>query len=355
MSGQTLFNGEVEVNFRFVNVHTAAGDLEFEVGEECRGQVNGLCGAAVPGLLNLMTGLHTGPVGFTVERHEGEPSIDDSWEEIVEVSFSTAADRLALHGFEKRYMFTLAPGDYRVRFCARGMDEGQVADTLTSGEPVDEYLLQFWPGLAAPDRILKQTSKAAAYWHHTRTLTPEQQAEVEQQEAVDRERMDRERWGDRVPNARLRAVDGLLHGFLERLDLDLVFALSEAEDDIHRAVACWSALRAAEVAGLIDLPVLAPAIAALRRGRPVPAPYDDPAYMWATIADAVPHTTVLRPPHGDREIGQQDWAIPALFATACHDSLKAALEALSAAAGAYGMEYPRLFAQLRLACPQLRT
>lgn len=351
MSGETLFDGLVEVNFRYVNVHTAAGPLDFEVGEECRGQQNGLCGAAVPGLLSLVTGLHTGVVGFTVELHDAEPPLDDLWEEAVEVSFSSDVAEIALHGFEKQYLINVAPGDYRVRFCARGMDAGQEADTLPDGSgPVDFYLLQFWPGAAAPDRILRQTSKAAAYWHQTRTQSPEQQAEAEE-----RERLDRERWGGREPNERLRAVDGILNGFLEQLDLDLVFALSEADDDIHRAVACWSALRAAEVAGLIDLPVLAPAIAALRRGEPVPPPFDDTAYMWATIADAVPHTTVLRPPLGDREIGQQDWAIPALFATACHDSLKAALEALSGAAGAYGMDYPRLFAQLREACPQLRT
>ncbi|HEX8347573.1 MAG TPA: hypothetical protein VF657_22990, partial [Actinoplanes sp.] len=284
MSGETLFDGLVEVNFRFINVHTAAGPLDFEVGEECRGQRNGLCGAAVPGLLSLVTGLHTGEVGVTVERHDAEPPLDETWEEAVEVSFHTAVADIALHGFEKQYLFTLPPGDYRVRFCARGMDAGQEADTLTEGGPLDFYLLQFWPGLPAPDRVLRQTSKAAAYWHQTRTLSPEGQAEGEHEQTDRREQLDRARWGDRVPNERLRAVDGMLNGFLERLDLDLVFALSEAGDDIHRAVACWSALRAAEVSGLIDLPVLAPAIAALRRGEPVPPPFDDTAYMWATIA-----------------------------------------------------------------------
>jgi hypothetical protein len=51
------------------------------------GQRNRLCGAAVPGFLCLLTGLHTGEVGFTVEVHEEPPLVDESWQEIVEASF----------------------------------------------------------------------------------------------------------------------------------------------------------------------------------------------------------------------------------------------------------------------------
>ncbi len=39
------------------------------------------------GLLYFMMGLHSGLVGFTVDVLEIYPPLDESWEEIVEVSF----------------------------------------------------------------------------------------------------------------------------------------------------------------------------------------------------------------------------------------------------------------------------
>ncbi|MGW0916873.1 hypothetical protein ACWD1Z_34955 [Streptomyces sp. NPDC002784] len=55
-----------------------------------------LCGAANPGHLFLTTGLHTGRVGLTVEVHEAEPSLDERWEEIVEVSFRPGSSQTAV-------------------------------------------------------------------------------------------------------------------------------------------------------------------------------------------------------------------------------------------------------------------
>jgi hypothetical protein len=47
------------------------------------------------------------------------------------------------------------------------------------------------------------------------------------EEAERQQEYDRRTWGDRTPNARLRAVDSISAGFLEPLDIDAVFALSE--------------------------------------------------------------------------------------------------------------------------------
>jgi hypothetical protein len=46
-----------------------------------------------------------------------------------------------------------------VQYTARGMDEAD------SGTEMDVYGLWFWPAPAAPDAVIKQTSKSAAYWH----------------------------------------------------------------------------------------------------------------------------------------------------------------------------------------------
>src|SRR5262245_56230147 len=117
--------------------------------EECfANQHNGLCGAAIPGTLLLITGLHTGTVGFTVELHEGEPAIDEVWQEVSVASFRPASLLVALLQWagEASWVLDLAPIDYRVRYCAFGMDEARAADTRLGDEPqLDRYLLQFWP------------------------------------------------------------------------------------------------------------------------------------------------------------------------------------------------------------------
>jgi hypothetical protein len=115
-----------------------------------------------------VTGLHTGHVGFAVQLHEGAPPVDDGWEEIVEVSFAPRSARVELMEWagSASWPLELAQVEYRVRYCATGMDAGLARDTLLEGEPLlDRYLLQFWPGLPGPDRVVKQTSEVAAYWH----------------------------------------------------------------------------------------------------------------------------------------------------------------------------------------------
>lgn len=172
VSGKVLFDGTVDVHYGFIDVHDAENLVDWERQQEHRGQVNGLCGAACAGVLALMTGLHTGEVGFTVELHPSAPVVGDEWEDVVEVSFVNTVDTLGLHGFESQEVFDLPPGQYRVRYCARSMDVGQDEDTLDGDDPVDFYCLQFWPGPSEPDRIVREGSKAAGHWHHAKAGRP---------------------------------------------------------------------------------------------------------------------------------------------------------------------------------------
>ncbi|WP_245599857.1 hypothetical protein [Embleya scabrispora] len=56
--------------------------------------------------------------------------------------------------------------DYRVRYCARGMDKGRELSIGVAKEPqVDSYLLQFRPAPPGPDRVIRETSQNAAYRH----------------------------------------------------------------------------------------------------------------------------------------------------------------------------------------------
>jgi hypothetical protein len=139
------------------------------------GQSNGLCGAAVPGVLFLNTGLHTGKVPFRTELHDGPPP-GDGWQEIVEVSFQPAGEVvLAEWGGGETWPLELARTPYRVRYCATGMDEGHDLDKRAGEDPApDRYLLQFWPDPdgPAPDQVIRQTSEIAAYWHGSQGTPP---------------------------------------------------------------------------------------------------------------------------------------------------------------------------------------
>jgi hypothetical protein len=164
---RTLFAGSVFVHYGQFYVESA-GQHEYDLPQMFAGQVNGLCGAAVPGSLFFITGLHTGDVGLTIELHDAPPAVDDVWEEVVEASFRPTTPRVALVQWagEASWDLDLVDIDYRVRYCASGMREARERDTLLEDEAMlDRYLVQFWPSAPAPDRVIKQTSEIAAYWH----------------------------------------------------------------------------------------------------------------------------------------------------------------------------------------------
>ncbi|MEU2149633.1 MULTISPECIES: hypothetical protein [Streptomyces] len=312
--------GEVHVHYGQIYVESDPDSVIPDLSEAFAGQSGGLCGAAVPGVLWLVTGLHTGNVGFVVEVHDEDPPLDPIWEDVVEVSFRPVSDRTSLVQWagEAAWDLNLARTDYRVRYCARRMDEGRQLDTRVSGEPqADNYLLQFWPGQPGADRVVRQTSRNAAYWHrNARELplppTPEQRAETErlvrqaEERAAEERRLHYERWmwGGRLPSEGLRGVGGNVRGLL-RFDSDLVHALDTAGSEAQRAVALLAARRACEAAGLMSLPWVTQAHTALTEKRPLPPPFDDLDQMWETLRSdpQLPSRSVLqavppeRPPY----------------------------------------------------------
>lgn len=312
--------GEVHVHYGQIYVASDPDHAIPDLSEAFAGQSGGLCGAAVPGALWLVIGLHTGNVGFTVEVHDEDPLLDPAWEDVVEVSFHPVSERTSLVQWagEAARDLNLTRTDYRVRYCAQGMDEGRKLDTRVAGKPqADSYLLQFWPAPPRADRVVRQTSQKAAYWHrHARELppppTPEQRAETQrlarqaEERTAQEQRLHYERWewGGRLPSEGLRDVGGNVHGLL-RFDSDLVHALDTARSDVQRAVASLAARRACEAAGLTGLAWVTQALTALTKRRPLPPPFDDTAQMWETLRSdpQVPSRSVLqavppeRPPY----------------------------------------------------------
>ncbi|MFF2515949.1 hypothetical protein [Streptomyces sp. NPDC058086] len=307
-----VVDGEVHVHYGQIYVESDPGSFGPDLAGAFAGQSAGLCGAAIPGALWLTTGLHTGNVGFTVEVHDQAPPVDAVWEDVVEVSFRPASARSTLMQWagEACWDLGLEESDYRVRYCAKGMDQACQEDTRMDDEPqLDCYLMQLWPAEPAADRVLKQTAAIAAYWHdYARQLppppTPDERAEAEhqarlRQEQAEREHqlaLDRWQWGGQLPSQALRAVGGNVRGLL-CFDPALVHALDAAGPDIQRTVALLAARRACEAAGLAGLDWIAAALTALAEGRPLPPPFDEPAVMWQTLAcdPRVPQRTVGQP------------------------------------------------------------
>ncbi|WP_240687293.1 hypothetical protein [Amycolatopsis suaedae] len=332
--------------------------------EAFAGQRNGLCGAAEPGALFLVTGLHTGKVGFSVEWHDEAPPAGPEWEEIVEASFRPSSSRIGLCQWagEAWWDLDLPLAGLRVRYCASGMDAGRAADTRMDGEPrLDRYLLQFWPGEPAPDRVVRQTGETAAYWHGAVRDFPsaEELAERRRQARLAEERaaLAREReyarrareqevldWGGRPPTDRLRAASGYAQP-LAALDRGLVDAIADAAPEVQRAVARLAVRRAYDGAGLTGVGWVAPALAALDDGGALPAPFDDQTGVWNHLFGdpAVPSTVIP----GSANFSRQAAALPAIFQAGERDPLRAALDAVWTAQFSFGTDREVVLGEIR--------
>ncbi|GAA1608502.1 hypothetical protein GCM10009804_75310 [Kribbella hippodromi] len=145
--------------------------------EDCfAGQQNGLCGAASAGKLFLITGLHSGQVDFTVELHDEEPPLDDSWEDVVEASYRPSGPAMLIcwPGDNAAWDLDLQQIDYRVRYCAWGMDPRaprRPTRRRTTDRPVPAAVLAGC-AKAGPDRQAHQhVGRVLTRSHPNRTPT----------------------------------------------------------------------------------------------------------------------------------------------------------------------------------------
>jgi len=76
-----LFDADVPVHCGFINLLGADEQDQAGLVDARAGQLNGPVGAAVPGQLSPVTGLHTGRVPFVVRWHDTEPAVGDDWED----------------------------------------------------------------------------------------------------------------------------------------------------------------------------------------------------------------------------------------------------------------------------------
>ena len=361
-----VFDQEIHVHYGQFYVESGSGWAADPLNESLGGQANGLCGAAVPGQLFLITGLHTGPTRVTVEVLDAPAPIGDEWEDVVEASFRPTRAKVFLlqWGGGRAGVLPLAPIDYRVRYSATGMDQARGRDTLLAGEPLlDQYLLQLWPASPAPDAVIRETSRCAAYWHaHARSLpsppTPEERAEAKRREQEARQRADWEAaraaearlWRGPLPDERVRRANGAQP--LCQIDRKVVDGIADLDPTTQRAMAIWVARRACAVAGLTDLDWVKPALAALERGESLPFDLCE-AFRLLRADRRVRFTTVTSYDGQLENVSQQHMAVPTLWSAAADDPLKAALESLWHAIGTFGIDYRSLLAEVREAFPEL--
>lgn len=378
---RVLFDDEVAVAFRSFSFESDAGDDDDGEREELDsrgGQVNGICGAAIPGVLEFTTGLHTGDVPVRIEVHDSEPEADPVWQEVVEVSFRPRVPGVCIGIWADAPipLPDLEVRDYRTRFCGVGFDNDD--DGIT--DPPERYLLQFWPALPAPDVIVRQTSSVAAYWHRVAQQTPappsaEERAAARQQKRAEQERQRREEherfrradearyWGGRAPDSdSLRDIAPRAVG-LARIDRDLVDEIAAAGPVSQRAMAAWAARETCRRAGMAELAWVSEALDALDRGEPPPASFatfDDAFARWHGVSpeEITHHATVSVGARSERpRIAPEVSAMHAVVFAREDNPLEAAVDTVKTAAEVIPEEKAAVIAafRARFALPQPST
>lgn len=210
--------------------------------------------------VGVITGIAMGQVNLTIEVLDAAPgAMDDRrpWEAVSEVSFEarTSGARIAFMawGPEPPFdSFELATGTgwYRVR--AHAVGRNLDVDAVVSENPREEHLLQLWrtDGFQ-PARHHRMDNSWAGQWAKRDVPGPE----VDEHPSVAEEII---KWNELV---------------------DQIAGLGPED---QRRVAHWAASTVCELAGATALD-WGPALEALRDGRPLPPPFNDPVEAWTRL------------------------------------------------------------------------
>ena len=172
----TLFSGNLNIYYGQYYIDTVTDPEEdsdsdeayLEPDEAFVGQTNGICGSAMRGKLFFVTGIRDGVASIAVELLESPPTLDDQYDECVEVPFQNPGAQLFLCEWacEEAHPLKIPTGEYRVRYSIAAMDK-DYEDDSDFEQPISgqRYLIQLWPSDQRPDEIIKRSSEIAAYWH----------------------------------------------------------------------------------------------------------------------------------------------------------------------------------------------
>lgn len=146
---------------------------------------------------------------------------------------------------------------------------------------------------------------------------------------------------------------------------DLSNGIAAMESQQQRELARWAAARAFEFAGLANRSWVVPALTALSKGQPLPAPFNDPSAATRRLIEedlpaegnggpfiplgtaASGHPSQAAELFNTGPIDRPFYALPALFSALDPNPLLAAFQALSHACGTYGGYVDILLSEVR--------
>ena len=140
-----------------------------------RGRLTGFLGMRSPWSATVLCGTHNGPIRLTVEVHDSPVATDQSqwtkidaeWSEIIETAFQVRSGKVTfiqLFGETITEVELLPIGAWRVRAHAKGRDEGHAerSDMPVTEDPIEEHLIQFWPGPDHGDVVITRDRTGAS-------------------------------------------------------------------------------------------------------------------------------------------------------------------------------------------------
>lgn len=144
------------------------GDDIVGLGGLFEGQTNGLLAAGAKGGVSIWGPALYGKYSVKIISSDERPRIPAWCEDVVEVSYEYTAGYIVMGSFDEwTDRMELAPGTYRIRYCATGLD-ATVRETAEDEFDGDDYrlysgkhLFQLWPAPMTPDEVLKETSEYA--------------------------------------------------------------------------------------------------------------------------------------------------------------------------------------------------
>lgn len=121
-----------------------------------------------PSYATVSCGMKSGPVRVTIDEYDfaaGPPDLA-SWTDIVELPFQVTSGEVTFTDWDGQpfHTATVEPGEYRLRVHARGRDEGNARtyDLTMDDEPVEEHLIQLFPG-TGDQFVYKTEDKQGAF------------------------------------------------------------------------------------------------------------------------------------------------------------------------------------------------
>lgn len=157
------FAGELTADYQQVELHPGDGGHVSGMGDI------GLANGEFGDLAILTTARQYGSIRLTVQVLNEEPALDPSWDAAVEFSPHTG-ESVSVTGWAGAGIIPVplpSAVDVRVRYAVL---DGQITqDQATAaaagdGAGPERYLVQMWPGMQAPPRVVVSSSPWSQYW-----------------------------------------------------------------------------------------------------------------------------------------------------------------------------------------------